>query len=293
VHSPGITHAATVPLDSPLKSLADLKDQKVLKRPAVVGTTTGSTNHFGFIAAAAYLGLKDNQDFTLRSMPPGDLATGPKGVDVFTIWEPHVSYSTEVLKTTRLLETLNPYYIYSGYYYMRLEIEENAPDVAQALTDSFVEAVLWAKANPQKAVDSLMALPAYGRLSKELITRMSERYLFWPKPTVYYPFDDPNGLWPKEESRISEWAFSTGASKAKVTSADWEGVRKTSYMATTFGKLGWKVPARPPILPKDFGGVGNLPYKPYAAEILTGPAPFPEPGELTKPWTFMGKTYNV
>jgi ABC-type nitrate/sulfonate/bicarbonate transport system substrate-binding protein len=58
VHSPGITHAATVPLDSPLKSLADLKDQKVLKRPAVVGTTTGSTNHFGFIAAAAYLGSR-------------------------------------------------------------------------------------------------------------------------------------------------------------------------------------------------------------------------------------------
>ena len=293
VHSPGITHAATVPPDSPLKSLADLKDQKVLKRPAVVGTTTGSTNHFGFIAAAAYLGLKDNQDFTLRSMPPGDLATGPKGVDVFTIWEPHVSYSTEVLKTTRLLETLNPYYIYSGYYYMRLEIEENAPDVAQAMTDAFVEAVLWAKANPRKALDSLMAQPAYGRLSKELIQRMSERYLFWPKPTVYYPFDDPNGLWPKEESRISEWAFSTGASKTKVTSADWENVRKTSYMATTFGKLGWKVPARPPILPKDFSGVGNLPYKPYAAEILTGPAPFPEPGELTKPWKFMGKTYNV
>ena len=293
VHSPGITHAATVPPDSPLKSLADLKDQKVLKRPAVVGTTTGSTNHFGFIAAAAYLGLKDNQDFTLRSMPPGDLATGPKGVDVFTIWEPHVSYSTEVLKTTRLLETLNPYYIYSGYYYMRLEIEENAPDVAQAMTDAFVEAVLWAKANPRKALDSLMAQPAYGRLSKELIQRMSERYLFWPKPTVYYPFDDPNGLWPKEESRISEWAFSTGASKTKVTSADWENVRKTSYMATTFGKLGWNVPARPPILPKDFSGVGNLPYKPYAAEILTGPAPFPEPGELTKPWKFMGKTYNV
>ena len=50
VHSPGITHAATVPLDSPLRSLTDLKDQKVLKRTAVVGTTTGSTNHFGFIA---------------------------------------------------------------------------------------------------------------------------------------------------------------------------------------------------------------------------------------------------
>src|SRR5205807_8400735 len=101
-HTPGITHEALVPLDSPLKSLSDLKDQKVLKRPAVVGTTTGSTNHFGFIAASHHLGLKENQDFTLRSTPPGDLATGPKGIDVYTIWEPHVSYSTEVLKSTRV-----------------------------------------------------------------------------------------------------------------------------------------------------------------------------------------------
>ena len=31
--------------------------------------------------------------------------------------------------------------------------------------------------------------------------------------------------------------------------------------------------------------------KPYAAALLHGPAPFPEAGELTKPWSFMGKTY--
>lgn len=292
VHSPGITHGATVPLDSPLKSLADLKDARVLKRPAVVGTTTGSTNHFGFIAAANYLGLKENQDYTLRSTPPGDLAAGPKGIDVFTIWEPHVSYSTEVLKVTRLLEPLDPYYIYSGYYYTRRELEENAPDVAQAMTDAFIEAVLWGKANQEQAVTSLLNLPAYGRLSRELIKKMSERYLFWPKPTVYYPFDDVNGIWPKEESRISEWAYSTGASKNKVTLDDWHNVRRTRYMAKTFDKLGWKVPEKPPFLPKDFGGVGNLPYKPYGASLLKGPAPFPEPGEITRPWTFMGKTYR-
>src|SRR5947207_15726977 len=204
VHSPGLTHAATVPLDSPLKSLADLKGAKVLKRPAVVGTTTGSTNHFGFIAAAHYLGLTENQDYTLRSTPPGDLAAGPKGLDVYTIWEPHVSYSTEVLKVTRLLESLDPYYIYSGYYYARQEIEDNAPDVVQLMTDAFVEAVLWAKANPDQAVSDLANQPAYGRLNRDLIKNMSERYLFWPKPTVYYPFDDINGIWPKEESRISE-----------------------------------------------------------------------------------------
>jgi sulfonate transport system substrate-binding protein len=281
-----------VPLDSPLKSLADLKGAKVLKRPAIVGTTTGSTNHFGFIAAAHYLDLKPEEDYTLRSLPPGDLASGPKGIDVYTIWEPHVSYSTEVLKVTRLLELLDPYYIYSGYYYARLEIEENAPDVVQLITDAFVEAVLWAKAYPEQAVSDLANQPVYGRLGRPLITKMSERYLFWPKPTVYFPYDNPNGVWPGEEARISDWAFETGASKNKVTNLDWQHVRRVSYMDVTFDKLGWVVPERPAFLPKDFGGVGNLPYKPYGAALLHGPAPFPEPGELKKAWTFMGKTYQ-
>jgi sulfonate transport system substrate-binding protein len=292
VHSPALTHAATVPLDSPLKSLADLKGARVLKRPAVVGTTTGSTNHFGFIAAAHYLGLKPNDDYTLRSTPPGDLATGPKGIDVYTMWEPHVSYSTDVLKVTRLLEPLDPYYIYSGYCYGRKEIEDNAPDVMQLLNDAFMEAVLWSQANPDEAVKSLMARPEYGRLGGALITKMTERYLFWPKPTVYYPFADPNGIWPKEEARISQWAYDTGASKNNVTSVDWQKARNTQYMDATYEKLGWSVPERPAFLPKDFGGVGNLPYKPYGAALLHGPAPFPEPGDLKKPWTFKGKAYS-
>jgi ABC-type nitrate/sulfonate/bicarbonate transport system substrate-binding protein len=292
VHSPALTHASTVPLDSPLKSLADLKGARVLKRPAVVGTTTGSTNHFGFIAAAQYLGLKQNEDYTLRSSPPGDLATGPKGIDVYTIWEPHVSYSTDVLKATRLLEPLDPYYIYSGYSYLRKEIEDNAPDVMQLATDAFVESVLWAQANQEEAIRTLMARPEYGRLGRDLITKMTERYLFWPKPTVYYPFDDPNGIWPKEEARISQWAYESGASKNEVKNVDWQNARNTRYMDATFAKLGWKVPQRPAFLPADFGGVGNVPYKPYGAALLHGPAPFPEAGDLVKPWTFKGKTYH-
>lgn len=292
VHSPALTHAATVPLDSPLKSLADLKGARVLKRPAVVGTTTGSTNHFGFIAAAQYLGLKQNEDYTLRSSPPGDLATAPKGIDVYTIWEPHVSYSTDVLKVSRLLEPLDPYYIYSGYCYGRKEIEDNAPDVMQLINDAFMESILWSQANPDEAIISLMSRPEYGRLGKALITKMTQWYMFWPKPTVYYPFDDPNGIWPKEEARISKWAYESGASKNDITNVEWQKARNTQYMDATYEKLGWATPKHPAFLPKDFGGVGNLPYKPYGAALLHGPAPFPEPGELTKPWTFKGKTYH-
>lgn len=80
--------------------------------------------------------------------------------------------------------------------------------------------------------------------------------------------------------------------KNKVTATDWKNARRPQYMRATFEKLGWAPPKQPPFLPKDWAGVGKLPYKPYAAELLNGPAPFPEPGDLTKPWVFMGKTHN-
>ena len=68
------------------------------------------------------------------------------------------------------------------------------------MTDAFIEAVLWAKATPDEAIKSLMSRPEYGRLGRDLIEKMTNRYLLWPKPTVYYPFADPNGVWPAEEA---------------------------------------------------------------------------------------------
>ena len=64
-----------------------------------------------------------------------------------------------MLKVSRLLEKLNAYYIYSGYYYARQEIEDNAPDVVQAMTDAFIEAVLWSKANQAQTISTLMRIP--------------------------------------------------------------------------------------------------------------------------------------
>ena len=52
-----------VPPDSPLKNgMADLKGQKVLGRPAVFGTTIGSTPHLGILIAAKVLGLEEGKD---------------------------------------------------------------------------------------------------------------------------------------------------------------------------------------------------------------------------------------
>lgn len=291
VHSPGITHAALVHADSPLNSLADLKDQRILGKPAVVATTTGSTNHFGFIAAAAHLGLKQGSDYTLRSLEPADIASAPKGIDVFTNWQPHVENSVK-LAGTRVLEPLDKYYVYSGYCYCRRELDENTPDVVQAITDAFMEAVLWGRLNQDEAVESLLSMSDYAGADEDIIRRMSNEYFFWPKPTVYYPFNEPNGLWPKEESRLSSWAYETDAVKKKLGVQDWQSLRRTGYMDKTFKRLGWKIPETPPFLPKDFPGVGNLPYPRYSAALLDGPATFPDSGDLTKPWRFNGKRYR-
>jgi sulfonate transport system substrate-binding protein len=78
----------------------------------------------------------------------------------------------------------------------------------------------------------------------------------------------------------------------KVTNIDWQKVRRTSYMDATFERLGWRKPERPAFLPANFAGVGKLPYPRYGAALLNGPAPFPERGDLVKPGTFKGKTYQ-
>jgi hypothetical protein len=65
-------------------------------------------------------------------------------------------------------------------------------------------------------------------------------------------------------------------------------------MTRTYEKLGWKVPAQAPFLPANWSGtIGKLPYPTYAnVNTLKSPQPWPESGDLTKPWTFNGKTYR-
>jgi len=59
--------------------------------------------------------------------------------------------------------------------------------------------------------------------------------------------------------------------------------------------LGWKLPAQPPFIPANWAGkVGQVPYPAYASEdTLKSPQPFPEKGDLTRPWYFAGTTHGT
>lgn len=289
---PGQRQAFLVPHDSPLKSsLSELKGQRVLKRPAVVGVTIGSTNHLGLLIAAKTLGLKEGEDFIVKNLGPGDILTMPKGIDVTGIWEPNVLMMTDQLKNARVLEPIDRYEIHNGYSYVRGELETSTPDVIQAYADALVEARLIARFRPDAIVSEMIADPSQRGRDVNLIRRDAEIHVFNPKPTINYPFENAKGFWTDLEVFQAGVMYDAGILKRKYTSADMASVLRPRYLARTFEKLGWNIPETPPFLPADWSGtVGKPPYPSYGLMFM-GRQEFPGPGDLAKSWSFAGKTY--
>ena len=290
---PAQRQAFLVPPDSPLKTgMAELKGQKVLGRPAVFGTTIGSTPHLGILIAAKILGLEEGKDYILKNTAPAEMITMPKGIDIIGIWEPNVILMTEFLKNARILELIDNYEIFNGYTYVRGEIEDNAPDVIQAYTDAFVEAQLLARLKTQEVLAAFVADPSQRGRDPKLIERDIEIHVVNPKPTKNFLFENTQGFWIPLEAYQAAVMADAGILKQRYTEADFKTVLRPKYMADTYARLGWKVPSVPPFLPADWKGTaGKPPYPKYGLGGM-GPQPFPAPGDLQREWTFAGKTYK-
>ena len=281
--------------DSPLKSgLGELKGQKVLKRPAVVGVTLGSTTHLALLIAAKVHGLEEGEgkDYIIKNTAPPDIITMPRGLDIVGMWEPNVMLMESFKKNARVMDLINNYEIFNGYSYMRGEIEEGAADVAQAYVDAFVEAQLYAQLKQAETVAAFAADPSQQGRDPKLIERDATVHVFNPKPTRAYPFEDTGGLWIPLEMFQAGIMADAGVLRRRYTEADFKSVFRPKYMADTFSRLGWTVPKRAPFIPGNWTGTpGKPPYPPYGLEEM-GKQQFPEPGDLQREWTFAGKTYK-
>jgi len=277
---------------SPIRSLQDLKDQAALGRPAVIGVALGTSQHLGLILAAQAIDLQEGRDYvTINGIAP-DLITMPDGLDVVVIFEPNVMLMEEFLGNARVIDLTDNYAVFSGYSYMRGEIEEGAPDVVQAYVDALTEAELYARLNPEESITAFAADESQRGRDPELIKRDVTAHVLNPTPTRHYPFKNADGFWISLESFQANILADAGILHRTLSEGDFDRVLRPEFLANTYEKLGWAVPRKPPFLPADWAGViGQPPYPPYGLAVM-GKQDFPEPSDLVREWKYGGKLYR-
>ena len=286
--TPNILHAVIVPLDSKVKSLGAFKDANP---PATIGIVTGSSAEFYFQMAAQVAGIKIGKDVILKNMPIGEQMALPKGIDAVVPWDAGASMIVEDRKNGRIIDSIYPYNMYEGNFVVRQELIDNVPDVVQALSDAYVESLLWARHDLDGTVKHLQADPSLKNFSKEILIQQTRVYNQLYKPTFVYPHAK---FWGEANEPIFNWLYELKRIQNPLKAADFANSVDASFMDKTFAKLGWKVPKVPPFIPAEWkGSLDKFPYPEYVTPLnLKQPQPFPEKGDLTKQWSFAGRMYD-
>lgn len=286
--SPNLLHALVVPPDSPYKSIKDLKGASP---PATIGLVTGSSAEFYFQMAMQLNGIQPGKDVILKNMPPGEQMALPKGIAGVVAWDPTPTMMVQERKNGRIIDSIFPYNMYEGQFYVRSEIVENAPDVAQAFSDAFAEATLWTRRNPEKAAELMGEDPSLKNFSKAILLQQIRAYNNLYKPTHIYPHAQ---FWGSVNETIFNWLHEQKRITQPLKAKDFVAAVDERFMRRTFEKLGWAVPAQPPFIPAGWkGDPGKPPFPDYIHAINTRePQAFPEKGDLVKSWSFGGRTHD-
>ncbi len=290
IWTPGLEHSILVPLDSPAKTIADLRGK-------TIGLVTGSSAEFAFAAYVRGHGL-DPKAFTVRPLGIPEQATMPKGIDAVLPWSPTPGLMSKYRKNARVLDHTGTYQLYWGTLHLRDEIFEQAPDVVQAIVDMCVEALLIARLDPKEAAAIVGKDPVLKVYPPELLYDETVTNMINFKPSWIYPFVD---VYAAEGARVAKYLHEGGRLQELLTEKDYRDWFRggTTWLDNTWKKLGWKIPKEPPffrpgVTTASFERAARAGEKldlifPYR---MSEPQPFPEPGDLEKPWYFGGKWYR-
>jgi len=181
----------------------------------------------------------------------------PKGVAAVVPWEPSCSIMAEQLHTGRIVDTIFPYNIYQGTFFVRSELVKNVPDVVQAISDAYAETTLWIRLHPEETGKLLAADPQLSQFPQPLIEKQTLTYNNFYKPTYIYPFAK---FWGEENARIASFLFANKRITLSISAPEYQAAYDESFMQATFKKLGWKVPTEPPFIPNGWRGhIGSPP----------------------------------
>ncbi len=290
IRTPNIDHSVIVAPDSPIKEAKDLKGK-------VVGLATGTSAEFFFTAYARLNGLDPTKDLTVKNLSIPDQILFPRGIDAVVPWAPNSEIMVSGLKNGKRIATSPPYQYYWGSLYVATDTIEKAPDVVQAVVDAVIEAELWIRLNLDQATEWTMAdIEGFRKQPRELIRNQIHLYTNVYKPTQLYPFVRPYAA---EGERVAGWLGEGKRIKKPLTYDDYVKYFDTRFIDKAFQKLGWRVPETPPLFPPGYSvedfirdvREGKRLRATWPGE-LKAPQPWPEPGDLTRPYYFGGKTYQ-
>ncbi len=135
-----------VPVNSPIKTFADLKGK-------TIGVLAGTSSQYGVLVNARAAGLADG-DLTLVDMAPpeGKAAFDANRLDAWAVWPPWVEQEIVAGKGRTLpggdasIQSLMA---------MRGGFKDEHPDMAKAISDTLERAKAWVQANPDEAMSIL------------------------------------------------------------------------------------------------------------------------------------------
>lgn len=289
--TPLLRHAIMVRPDSTMSKPEDLKGK-------VIGLVSGSSAEFALVGYCEAHGLDPAKDVTIKTMPIPDQATFPRGIDAVLPWDPTPELMLKYLQNAKIFADTGPYHLYFGDVHIRKEIAENVPDVAQAISDLAVEALLWQRHDPSRATDIVKKNPALEVYPWKLLFDQNVIYASNLKPTEVYPFTE---LYAIEGARIAKFLYQGGRAKRLISEQDFLAyfANAQTFMNATFKKLGWTIPKSPPF----FSSGTDLdtyrswvaqrkPYKLIFPYEMAKAEAWPARGDLQRAWTYAGKTYR-
>lgn len=137
-----------VPKDSPIQSLADLKDK-------TIGFAKGSSSHYLLVKALEEVGLS-YPDITPAFLSPGDarVAFEQGNIDAMVVWDPYTA-STEINSNGNLLVNGEGLSTDRDFFLATNEFAKDHQDIADIIIDEVTESSEWANNNPDELATML------------------------------------------------------------------------------------------------------------------------------------------
>lgn len=191
-----------VPVNSPIKSVTDLKGKKVAFQKASIG-------HYLLVKALEGAGLKlTDVESVFLAPPDANVAFSQGKVDAWFIWDPFVTRS-EQKKVGRVLVDGEKLRDTANFYSTSRQFYQAHPEVIKAFLEELQKAELWAKDHPQEMAQLLAPVT---QLDVPTLEIMHQKYEYGLRPITQQVIT-------KQQEVADKW-YSLGQIPKKVNVRD-------------------------------------------------------------------------